>query len=224
MIVNDGGEAFMKKIILLGAGGHCQAVSDSICDGEYTQIVGIDLQENVGKTIKGTYIAGCDDDLLKFYEQGFRYAFITLGTIGNSIRRRYLYSELKRIGYTIPNIIDKTAIVSKQAILGDGNYIGKGAIVNAGVTIGNCCIINTRASIDHGTIISDFVNVAPGSTISGDAVVEKDTHIGTGSSVIQGIRIGENTMIGAGSVVVRDIPASVVAFGCPCKVHRPKQR
>ena len=33
--------------------------------------------------------------------------------------------------------------------------------------------------------------------------------------------IGDDTVIGAGSVVTKDIPAGVVAVGCPCRVLRP---
>lgn len=44
--------------------------------------------------------------------------------------------------------------------------------------------------------------------------------IGAGSVVLPGVSIGENSVIGAGSVVSRDIPANVVAVGCPCRVLR----
>lgn len=45
--------------------------------------------------------------------------------------------------------------------------------------------------------------------------------IGAGSVILPGVSIGENSVIGAGSVVTKDIPANVVAVGCPCKVLRP---
>lgn len=214
----------MRKLIVLGAGGHCSSVVDSICPGMYSEIAGIDLPENVGKTILGVKIKGCDEEIEDFFKAGYTDAFITLGTIGNTKRRRALYSIIKQIGFIIPNIIDPTAIISKSGVrMNEGIFIGKGAIVNADTYIGNCCIINTRASVDHGTKIGDFVNLSPGSCISGDVIVENDTHIGTASTIIQGIKIGANTMIGAGSVVVRDIPANVVAYGCPCKVHKEKE-
>lgn len=44
--------------------------------------------------------------------------------------------------------------------------------------------------------------------------------IGAGSIILPGVTIGDNTVIGAGSVVSRDIPANVVAVGCPCRVMR----
>ncbi len=44
--------------------------------------------------------------------------------------------------------------------------------------------------------------------------------IGGNTVVMPGVVIGDNVTIGAGSVVTNDIPASVLAFGNPCKVHR----
>lgn len=44
--------------------------------------------------------------------------------------------------------------------------------------------------------------------------------IGGNVVVNSGLNIGDNTVIGSGSVVTKDIPANVIAFGNPCKVHR----
>ena len=38
--------------------------------------------------------------------------------------------------------------------------------------------------------------------------------------IMPGVSIGENSVIGAGSIVTKDIPATVVAVGNPCKVLR----
>ena len=44
--------------------------------------------------------------------------------------------------------------------------------------------------------------------------------LGANVVVNPGVTIGDGSVIGAGSVVTHDIPANVVAFGNPCKVHR----
>ena len=76
-----------------------------------------------------------------------RYAFITLGSVCNPKIRIKLYNRLKEIGFTIPSIIDKSAIIAKECEIGEGTYIGKRAIVNTGAKIGKNTIINT------GTIV-----------------------------------------------------------------------
>lgn len=42
--------------------------------------------------------------------------------------------------------------------------------------------------------------------------------IGGNVIINPGVKIGDNSVIGAGSVITRDIPASVVAVGNPCRV------
>ena len=44
--------------------------------------------------------------------------------------------------------------------------------------------------------------------------------LGSGAIVCPGVTIGDDTVVGAGSVVTRDLPARVVAFGNPARVHR----
>ena len=44
--------------------------------------------------------------------------------------------------------------------------------------------------------------------------------LGGGAIVCPGVTIGDDTVVGAGAVVTRDLPAGVVAFGNPCRVHR----
>lgn len=50
--------------------------------------------------------------------------------------------------------------------------------------------------------------------------VGSNVWIGGGTVVLPGAEIGDGTVIGAGSVVTGKIPANVVAFGNPCRVHR----
>ena len=46
--------------------------------------------------------------------------------------------------------------------------------------------------------------------------------IALGANVVHGVRVGDYAVVGAGSTVVRDIPESVVAYGNPARVARPR--
>lgn len=208
----------MKRMVLLGGGGHCKSVLDTLSKFPEFEIVGIlDIESKVGDSILQTKIIGVDDDLFDLYLNGIDYAFITAGSIGNTDLRIRLYKKIKEVGIKTPNIIDDTAIISDNIVLGEGNFIGKGAIINSGVILGNNCIINTGAIIEHDCRIGDFCHVAPGSTLSGGVELGNNTHIGTNSTIIQNIKIGKNTLIGAGSVVIHNISDNAKAYGNPCK-------
>lgn len=208
----------MEDIILIGGGGHCKSVIDSIIKFKGYNIVGIlDLHNKVGNEIFGVKVIGTDDKLKYYYKNGIRNAFLTMGSVGDTRLRRRLCSIALNIGYSFPNIIDSTAIVSDKIEIGYGNFIGKGTIINSGTKIENNCIINTGAIIEHDCHIKDFCHIAPGVTMSGNVVIGENTHIGTNSTIIQNIVIGNNSIIGAGSVVVKDIKSNIKAYGNPCK-------
>lgn len=206
-----------KKILLLGGGGHCRSVLDCLMStGKYEKIGIIDNDKSASAL--GVNVVGTDDDLPRLLQEGWRDAFITVGSVGHTTIRRKLFSLVKECGFHIPSIIDPSAIVARGTIISDGSFIGKRAVVNTGSIIGECAIINTGAIVEHDCQIEDFVHISPGATLCGQVVVRKGSHIGAGTVVRQGICIGSNTIVGAGSVVVKDIPGEVKAFGNPCRV------
>jgi len=58
---------------------------------------------------------------------------------------------------------------------------------------------------------------------TGDIIIETDAWIATGVTIMPGVRIGERSIVAAGSVVTRDIPADVLAGGCPAVAIRSLQ-
>ncbi|WP_379970593.1 acetyltransferase [Ectobacillus sp. sgz5001026] len=207
-----------RKLLLIGGGGHCKSVLDSILkENLYAEIGIIDKKENTGNSIFGVSVIGCDDDMKKLHQQGFTHAFVTLGSIGNPRMRIKLFEEIERIGFEIPNIIDTTAIISERVDLANGVFVGKNAVINVGSTIGKGAIINTSCTIEHECVIGNFAHIAPGSVLCGEVHIGNYTHVGARSAIKQQVTIGSNTLIGIGSVVLKNIADNVVAYGIPCK-------
>src|SRR5690625_2724902 len=207
-----------KKILLIGGGGHCSSVLDSLLETkEYSEIGIIDKKEKLGHKILGVPIIGSDEDLPNFYQSGYKYAFITLGSIGDTSLRVKLFKNLEKIGFLIPNIIDKTAVVSKRTNIENGIFVGKKTIINAGTSVQKGSIINTGSIIEHDNEIGEFSHIAPGVVLCGDVVIGQNTHIGARAVIRQQVKVGSNTMVGTGSNVLTDIKSNVVAYGNPCK-------
>ena len=209
----------MEKIILLGGGGHAKSVADAILrEGKYEIAGFVDNTHAKDSVYCGYRVIGSDNDLENLYSSGIHNAFVCVGYLGKSDIRGKLYKRLKEIGFRLPVIVDPSAVLAEEVMIGEGTFIGKGAIVNSCARIGEMVIINSGALIEHDCVVSDFCHIAVAGVLCGDVWVEENAFIGANASVIQGIRIGANAVIGAGSVVVRDIPENCTAVGVPAKV------
>lgn len=204
----------MEDIILLGIGGHAHSVVDSIEQLGLYHIVGfLDVKEKQDEEYKDYHVIGTDDMLENYYQKGIKNAFVTIGYLGEGNIREKLYKELKRIGYTIPNIIDKSAIVANDVRLGEGNFVGKHCVINANAEIGNMCIINTGAIVEHDCCVNDMTHIAVRTLLCGQVAVGSNTLIGAGTIVRQGVNIGTHVIIGAGMTITKDVKNNIKKYG-----------
>ncbi|AEJ18671.1 acetyltransferase [Gracilinema caldarium] len=172
----------MKKIILIGGGGHCKSVIDVIERTKRFKIVGIiDKPERIGEYVLGYKIIGCDNDL-EIIRKYIQYAFITVGQIGSGEIRAGLYNKLCSLGYTLPVVISPLAYVSKHAKIESGTIIMHHALVNANAKIGFNCIINSKALIEHDAVIGNHCHVATAAVVNGGVVIRDHTFFGSNAT------------------------------------------
>lgn len=200
----------MEKVVIVGYGGHAKSVADSINAAGQYEIAGYtDIENKGGKDIE--YL-GTDDVLPDLYNDGIRNAALGLGYLGKSVVRDRIYEKLCGIGFSLPVIIDPSAVIASDTMIREGTFVGKKAIVNAGTSIGKMCIINTGAIIEHGNVINDFTHIAVGAVLCGGIRIGSHCLIGANATVLQGLQIGNNTIIGGGSMVLRNVGSDVVYF------------
>lgn len=208
----------MEDIILLGTGGHAHSVVDSIEQTGTYHIIGfLDIKEMLGKSYKGYFVLNTDDAMKEYYDSGVKNAFVTVGFMGNGNVRGRLYRQLKDIGYTLPNIIDATAVVACSAKLGEGVFVGKKAVVNAEAQIGNMCIVNTGAIVEHDCKVGEFSHISVGTVLCGGVRVGEASFVGANAIVIQGKKIGSHCIVAAGAVVRKDTENSCMVWDGKCR-------
>ena len=120
----------MKKLILIGAGGHAKSVADSINKSEYELCGFIDSNKkgmHMGLPILGTGL----EDIPNCEKYSY---FVSIGDVGY---RKLWFDRIRERRLNIINIIDSSAIISASAKMGIGNFVGKMAVINADVEIGN---------------------------------------------------------------------------------------
>lgn len=204
----------MEKIVLVGFGGHAKSVIDTIEQCSEFQIVGFsDVTSQFQKEYRGYKVICSDDALFDIYKSGIKYAFITIGYMGQSSIREKIYNKLKQIGFIIPVIIDKSAIIARDVILEEGTFVGKNVVLNSQVYVNKLAIINTGAIIEHECNIGQNSHIAGGSILCGNVTVCDNVFVGAGSKIIQNITVGSNTIIGAGSVVLHNVKQNSKVYG-----------
>lgn len=197
-----------KKLILIGAGGHAKACIEIIeSSGDFSVALIVGQEQELGLNILGQTIKHTDDDLAILREE-YEYAFIGIGQIHNPEPRKEMHSKLLNLGYQLPAVISKHAIVSKYAKIGAGSIVMNGAILNTGSIIGESVIVNSAALIEHDVIIGSHCHVSTRVTINGNSKIGEGTFIGSGTVVRHGIEIGDNTFIGMGSVITESLPST----------------
>lgn len=211
----------MKKILLIGGGGHCRVVIDTLRQQGGYDLVGIvDAARPLGERLDGVPVIGTDADLGLLRREGVEHAFVAVGSLGDTAIRVRIAAQLQELGFLCPIVQHPTAVVASTAQLAPGVLVAAHVVVQPGVDVGVHAILNTASSIDHDCRLGAFVHVAPGVVLSGQVQVGDHTHIGTGSCVKELMRIGGHSVVGAGSVVVADLPERCVAYGHPCAVQR----
>jgi sugar O-acyltransferase (sialic acid O-acetyltransferase NeuD family) len=192
----------VKKILLIGGGGHCKSVIDVIEQEGQFQIVGIiDKAELFGTNVLGYPVIGNDLDLESLAKK-HAYALITIGQIKSPDQRIKLFDLAKRAGFTMPSILSPRAYISKHAFIGDGTVVMHDALINAKAIVGENCIINSKALVEHDSIISAHCHISTCVTINGGVTVGTGCFIGSGSTTKESTVIKKNSFIKAGSLVI----------------------
>lgn len=194
----------MKKIILVGAGGHAKSCLDVIKSTKKFKILGF-IDNNQKGYFEKYKILGGDDFLEKIKDKKKFNLALTFGQIKNYKKKASLFNKFAKLGFRFPSIISKNAIVSNEVSFSDGTIVFNGAIVNRGSTIGKNCIINSGALIEHDTKIGNNTHISTKAILNGSVKVGNNTFVGSGCIVKEGTFIGNNCVIGMGKLIKKNI-------------------
>jgi sugar O-acyltransferase (sialic acid O-acetyltransferase NeuD family) len=212
----------LKKLILIGGGGHCKACIDVIESGGSYEIKGI-LEKDVtkGDTLLGYPILGGDELIPELVRNGYEF-LITIGQFTSPALRIKLYNTVKQAGGKLATVIASSAIVSKYAAVGEGTIVMHGCIVNASAEIGDNVIVNTRALIEHDVQVGNHCHISTNTVLNGGVKVGNNCFIASSVMVFHGVSIASNSVVGGHSTVVKDLKEEGVYFGNPAVVQNKK--
>lgn len=188
----------MDKIIIVGFGGHGKSVADMIKRSGKYEIVGY---TDINDYKCSLPYLGTDEVLEEYYNQGVTNVVIGIGYLGKGNIRETLYNKIKSIGFNLPVIIDPSAVISDDVLIGEGTVIGKCAVINCYAKIGKMCIINTNATIEHECVVDDYSHISVGTVLCGQVKVNTGAFIGANAVVIQCREIDKYQIVPAGVTI-----------------------
>lgn len=197
----------MKKALLI-IGGQSTAieiyeVASNFYSEEFPNIYFV-IGNNESKTnCNQIYDSEIDEYLNRFF---CKYIIsFSNHTLRNSFEK-LMYDK----GIESVNIFHPSAIISKSANIGIGNYIAANAVVSCNSKIENHNIINFNTTIGHDSSLKNHIIINPGARISGNVIIESNVLIGANSFVYQGKKIGTNSFVDAMTYVDRDIESKMI--------------
>ncbi len=195
----------MKKVVIIGAGGHGKVAADIVVlSGD--KVLGF-LDDKPPEELIGFNIIGNFGDIGKWSDC---FYFVAIGNC--EIRKKLMSNNVS--WYTA---IHPTAVIAGDVKIGEGSLLAANSVINTGTEIGRGCIVNTAATVDHDCVLGDFVHISPGVHLSGSVSVGSGTWIGVGACVINNIEICGNCVIGAGAAVIKNIDEIGTYVGVPAK-------
>lgn len=208
----------MRKLLIIGCGGHARPVIDAAKIIDNWDIVGIiDLSYNgeFESVLDVPILGGLD--FIKNIEPSSVEFFVA---IGKNEQRSELIMRVEQLGFLCASIIHPKAYVSGSAKLGRGIYVGAFAHIGPSSEIANGCIINTHANIEHEVFLDECVQVCPSAVVCGRSKISRNVFIGANATIIDKIFVAPDNVIGAGSVVISDIlETKKTIIGVPGRVR-----
>lgn len=208
----------MKRLILVGGGGHCKSVIDAAESAGYAIEGILDLPSEVGGKVFGYPIIGTDDRIPELVGN-FDFV-ITVGFIKDASLRIRLYEKIMSSGGHLATIVASTAYVSRHAAVGEGTVVLHHASVNAGTVIGNNVIVNTFANIEHDAKIGNHSHISTGAMVNGECVVGDRCFVGSQSVLVNGISICDDVIAGASSLIHKSISVPGIYSGNPAFLRK----
>lgn len=210
------------KLFIYCAGGFGREIFDTaerenMARGNWDRIFFIDDFAQSGSDFYGTKVFTLDAVEKEFAAEAIEAVVAN----GEPVHRKMLYEKLKGRRVSLGRVVDDSAILSRNAELGEGAIITAYCSVSSRASLGINVAVNTKSVIGHDVQVGDHCVISSFVNLGGATTVGENTYIGMGAQIKEGLKIGKDVIVGMGSVVFNDIPDGVIALGNPARPMRP---
>lgn len=201
-----------QNVAILGAGGFARQIAWTIRRGSSFQVIAF-VDETITETshLDGMPVYPSVEKLSE------RHAgLLLLSGVGDpSLRRRWSRTHGTRFPFA--TIIDPSAVLAENSIIGAGCIVHAGTILSTEASVGDHSILGFNVSLSHESSVGKFSHIAGGVILNGKSRVGNGCRIGAGAIVLPGIEVGNDAVVGAGSVVTKHVISGTTVVGAPAQ-------
>lgn len=192
----------MKRLLIVGAGGHGRAVAEAVlAAGRYKLVGFVDDAAPGLQMVWDLPVLGATADL-EIYRDCADAAIVA---IGNNRRREALQQRLYAAGFELATVVHPQAMVSPRAVIGAGCAVMAGAIVGTGAQLGGGVIANCGAVVDHDCRVEDFGHLGVNAAMAGGSVLGRNAWMQAGSVLGYGAMVEAGRVLGPGEAFNKTI-------------------
>lgn len=188
----------MKRVIVVGAGGHGRAVAEILLLRDEYRVAGfVDDAVPAQTLIWKLPVLGRIAELPGFRSQ----ASMAIVAIGNNSTRQLLTDEVRAAQLELITVVHPSAIVSPSARIGAGCAIMAGAIIGTEAWLGEGAIVNAGAVVDHHCHVDDFGHLGVGACMAGGSILGAKAWMQAGSAIGYGAKIEDGVVLRPGEAM-----------------------
>lgn len=188
----------MKRLLIVGAGGHGRSVAEAVLAGGVFQLMGF-LDDAVAQTrqVWQWPVFASTAELIHCRQ----HAEAAIVAIGNNGLREALQGRLRAAGFEIATVVHPQAMVSPRASLGAGCAVMAGAIVGTEARLGQGVIVNSGAVVDHHCQVDSFAHLSVRAAMAGGTVLGRAAWMQAGSVLGYGVRVAPGIVLEPGTAL-----------------------
>ena len=188
----------MKRLLIVGAGGHGRSVAEAALASGIFQFVGfVDDAAPELRQVWDWPVFGPTADLAPYRQ----HAEAAVVAIGNNQLREDLYNRLLVAGFELVTVVHPKAMVSPRACIGCGSAVMAGAIIGTEARLGAGVIVNCGAVVDHHCRVEDFGHLGVNAAMAGGAVLGRGAWMQAGAVLGYGVKVDAGFVLGLGQAM-----------------------
>jgi UDP-3-O-[3-hydroxymyristoyl] glucosamine N-acyltransferase len=134
---------------------------------------------------------------LEKYDPRTTTAFVACDDEFLTLHRKRLIEGLKKLGFALPSLIDRQALIAGDVEIPDNAWLRKGVIIGAGVRL------ETGVFADLGALINSASTISAYATLREGASLGAQCKIGARATIGAGVRLEKDTEVSAQSRLLK---------------------